>query len=117
MHTGPAGTTLLVCQQYDDGVTTVTTDTLINIFGRCITSGGTDPWHPLWNKQDTPITNVPMTIAIATDVTDGTDKWTKIDAKIHAFDLMGYNELLFTVMTVLNTDANDALAKLLAKVI
>ena len=108
VNVGPAGTTLLVCLQYDDGVGTVTANAVIEVFGRCITSGSTDPWQRLYNKQDTPVFDIPMTIDTTNDVADGTDKWTMVDSKIHAFDLMGFNQLLFAVKTLLNTDANDA---------
>ena len=117
VRTGLAGTTLLVTMQYDDGVTSVSANSVIEVFGRCLKSDNDDPWQRLYNKEDTPVFDVTMTIDITNDVTDGTDKWTKVDAKVHAFDLLGCNELLFLVKTLLNTDANDALAKLLAKVI
>ena len=108
---GKLGTTLRLRLQYDDGVSSITTDAIIKVFGRT----GTEPWQILTNRAGN--ISVTMTITFASDVSDGTNNWTTVLPNDHAWDLDGCDEILVGVETILNTDANDALALLQAKVI
>ncbi len=112
LKVGEVGTTLRLRLRYDDGTSSVTNDAVIKVFGR---HSSADPWQNLENRGGAITTT--MTIATTTDVSDGTDNFTAVDATDHAWDLDGCDEVLVGVVTLLNTNGNDALASLEAKVI
>lgn len=110
-----SGTTLRARMKYDDG-DTPDTDPQIVVFGKTgeDTDGGS-AWERLFNKAGT--TTVVIATATTTDVTDGTDKYTEVEASVHAWDLNGCDEILVGVI-VAYADAGGlpALAELQVKV-
>lgn len=108
------GTTLRMRLKYDRATTAVTTDLVVQVFGRVGGSG--DQWQRLVNKDGSYTTT--LTIAVATDVDDGTAfQSTDPHPTEAAWDLDGCSEVLVGVNVILNTDGNDALALIEAKVI
>lgn len=102
------GTLLMFRMKYDDGLSSIT-DPVIKVFGR-FNSG--DQWMLLRN-QDEAIT---MTLTTAaTDVTDGTDKWTTPDLNAHVIDKAGCREFLVGVQTALAATGDPTLATIEVK--
>lgn len=110
---GKRGTAILLRMVYDDAVTSVTADAVVQVFGRYDSD---DPWQRLVNKNDE--IDITMTVTVATDLEDGTVAYTHVDQSEHWVDLNGCDEFLVGVKTAWNgADGNDAAAKLQAKVI
>lgn len=91
-----AGSHLIFRLAYDVNFTSITTEPVINVFGRCSSA---DAWMKLKNRTgsvdmafDTDLTN---------DVSDGTYRYTTVDQTINAFDLLGCNEFLVGTTTAL----------------
>jgi len=111
-----AGTTLRARLKYDDGDTPDTDPTIV-VFGKTgdDTDGGS-AWERLLNKAGS--TSAIMTTATATDVQDGTNKYTEVSATVHAWDLNGCDEILVGVLVAYADAAGlPALAELQVKVI
>lgn len=106
------GTLIRVRLQYDDGLSSIT-DPVIQVFGR---HDSDEMWMPLHTKETTPAIVSTLTTA-ATDLTDGTDKFTAPDPKVNTFDTDGCSEFLFGVKTALAGTGNAATALLQAKFI
>jgi hypothetical protein len=106
------GTLIRVRMQYDDGLTSIT-DAVIQVFGR---HNSDEMWMPLHTKETTPALTATMTTA-STDLTDGTDKFTAPDPKVHTFDTDGCSEFIFGVKTALAGTGDATTAKLQAKFI
>ncbi len=109
-----SGTTLRARLKYDDG-DTPSVDPQIVIFGKTgdDTDGGS-AWERLYNKAGT--TTVVIATAVTTDVTDGADKYTEVDASVHAWDLNGCDEILVGVIVAYDATL-PALAELQVKII
>ena len=108
------GTTLRMRLKYDRAATAVTTDLIVQVFARV--GGFGDQWQRLVNKDGAYTTA--LTIALATDVDDGSVfQTTDPHPTEAAWDLDGCSEVLVGVNTILNTDGDDSLAVVEAKVI
>ena len=88
------GTGLLVRMKYDASLT-VSVSPTIRIFGR--TSGGA--WQTLTSRAGT--VSAVLTASTASDVSDGTYKYTTVDLAAHYFDCQGYDEFLVGIETAL----------------
>jgi len=87
-----AGTVLRLRLRYDDG-DTLTTDPVVQVFGRHSDDGG---WQRLRNKSG----NIDLTLSdAATDVEDGTDKFSDVDEDANSFDLDGCDQVIVGVKT------------------
>lgn len=111
---GRQGTTLRLRMKYDDGLSAIT-DPIVKVFGR---HDSTDPWQILLKKSSTVVNDtVTLVTTLASDVSDGADNWTSVDAEDHSLDIDGCDEILVGVQTVLAATGDPTLASLEAKVI
>lgn len=88
------GTALLVRMKYDASLT-VSVSPSVRLFGR--TNGGA--WQTLTSRAGT-VSSV-LLAATATDISDGTYKYTTVDLASHYFDCQGYDEFLVGIETAL----------------
>ena len=114
LHTIHQGTTLRARMLYDRATSTVTTEAVIQAFGRY--EAGTDEWMRLVAKDGNYTSE--LSIDLTNDTDDGTIFFaTAAHPSVLAWDLDGCAQVLFGVNVALNTNGNDALAKLQAKII
>lgn len=107
------GTTLRVRLAYDRATSSVTTDPIIQVFGRF---DANEQWQRLVNKAGSWLAT--MTLTVASDSDDGSAfQYTDVHPDNHSFDLDGCQVILIGVNVILATNGNDALAFLQAKVI
>ena len=84
------------------------------VFGRTSSSEG---WQRLYNKATSPANQATLTTGTATDVTDGTWKWTEVTTS-HQFDCMGCRQFRFGLELAYTVSAGSAAtARLEAKII
>ena len=106
------GTTVRARMAYPHAASTVTTQLVVQAFGRT----GSQPWQPLHNADGNH--EVTITADAANDITDGTNKRTAPHPTTHAWDCDGCDEICFGVKTALNLDStHEASAFLEAKII
>lgn len=114
LNTIHQGTTLRVRMAYDRATSAVVSDCVIQAFGRY--EAGVDEWMRLADKAGN-YTHT-LTIDLTNDTDDGSVfNYTEAHPSILAWDLDGCAQVLFGVNAALNTNGNDALAKLQAKII
>ena len=108
---GGRGSTLLLRMKYDDTVVP-NVDPILRVYGR---HSSADKWDAIPNSAAS-ITTAIVTI-VTTDVSDGTDNWSTVLAA-ETFPMLGCDEFLVGVQTVLGVSAGDAtLSTLEAKVV
>ena len=126
----PYGTSIAVCHRYTDGAT-VSTDPVINVFGRTVIQGSEDSdvvpttanetdfgpvgeFMRLVNKAG----SVDITLADSgTDLTDGTFEYTTVDPDAHVIDTMGCNQILIGIKTAAAYGASANVGDILVRVI
>lgn len=86
---------------------TPSADPVIQIFG-FDGQGDTDKFVQLQNMAGTPAEEVTLTTATASDITDGTDKFTEVLQTTHKFDLLGSRVILVGVKTAYAVSAGSA---------
>jgi len=91
-----SGTILRLRMGYSNGASAITTPPVVQVFGR---RDATDAWQMLNNKAGSE--SVTLTADPATDITDGTLKYTRPQLETHSWDLDGCDELLVGIMTAL----------------
>lgn len=111
------GTLVQVRMKYDAATTALGTSLVIKVFGRYKDSvGNSTAWQPLYNRSS----GLQTTVAIAaTDVTNGTNKYTTPDPSGHTFDCQGCDEILIGVEVAPATPTGGTIANFIlqAKVI
>lgn len=107
------GTTLRLRMGYDRAVGVVTTDCILQVFGRF---NSDEQWQKLTNKSGSLL--VTMTIDFANDVDDGsTFQYTTMDPEDHSLDLDGCAQIIVGTNQILATDGDDSLAFIQARII
>jgi hypothetical protein len=112
------GTMIMARLAYDDAVSSVTADIVVEAFGRTggrVKDADSDEWMRLPTRDGS--TSAELTIANSTDHDDGASNFTQVDKDAHVWDLMGCDEVVFKVATALNTNGDDAVAYVEAKII
>ncbi len=104
------GTHLLLRMKYDDGLTSITAP-IVKVFGR---GGDNDGWQLLKTRSGS--LSVALSVA-ATDVEDGTNKFTTPDYDLHAWDSLSCNEFLVGIETALAGTGDATTATIEAKLV
>ncbi len=110
--TNKLGTFIQFRMAYDDSLT-VTTDLVIQVFGRFDKD---DQWQRLKSMDGTPLVDIVLSTA-ASDVTDGTLKYTDPDFQSQTIDLDATLDVIVRVKTALAGTGDVTNAFLQAKVI
>ncbi len=106
-----SGTLLMLKLGYDDALGAIT-DVVVQVFGR------TDPdveWQPLENGLGNH--EVTLTTAAATDVTDGTLKYTQVKLNTTTWDMLGCKDILVAIKTALAGTGVTSNSVILAKIV
>lgn len=104
---GGMGTLLAIRMGYAG---TPSTDPVIQLFGGMTHTDGvpTGDWESLYNFADTPLHAITLTTGTATDVTNGTLKYTVVDAKSHVLDIRACRYILACVKTAYAVSGGSA---------
>lgn len=103
----PNGTTLRLGIRYTNGQS-MTTDPVVQVFGRTVSPLGTQDNTEttnqgsvgIWQRLTSKSGNIDATfLDVSTDVSDGTYEYSASDADDHSFDLDGCNQVLVLVKT------------------
>lgn len=79
---------------------TVSTSVVIRVWGRTLLDGQTTGgWKRLYNKADTPTTDIALTSDATNDYTDGTSKYSNDNPKDHCVDVDGCDEFVVEIYT------------------
>lgn len=103
------GTNVLVSMKYAAGATP-STDPVIRVYGRFENTKAIPKIEGRWMELEngTGDTNVTLTTASSTDVSDGSFKWTRVRANTHVFDRKGCNRIRFVVVTAFAVSGGSA---------
>jgi hypothetical protein len=106
------GTNVRARMRYDDGITAITTDVVVVLFGR-FSSEGVDFWQPLRNKDGD--FEVTVAAVVASDVEDGTDAYTTPGITTHTWDTDGCDEFFWGVKTAFLATGDETTAAMQSK--
>lgn len=105
------GTLLVLALEYDDAVTSVTSNLVVNVFGRDVNG------IPYRIQDANGTTDITMTIDATNDIVTGDGAAGRNVTVLKTLDVLGAKEVAIGVKTAINTDGDDALARLLGRMV